>query len=351
VSTETRLARTVGGENPFGVAPTGDLLQTPQPAVPDWGETMYFGIWNSDESVGIWIHTGRCPEDVGLWWAQTVAMLPDGVLLMDRSWGRPRDERGPSTDNLQVVCEEPLQAWRLGYDGAGEHTTTEQAARGPVGAGPCLPFRFDVRLRAIAPVWDMDRALGIEDLSWAHVHHEQALRSTGELIACGRTYSLDGVCFRDHSAGPRDVTNLGGDQFFNAISPETGRVAHGLINWKQDGAVDHRTFATYSDGRYALFAEGEMTGIEDPVKHSPREIVIRIGGGEESTVLTGQVQHGFTVSLIEPNVNINGAALFHPDPLILTESFVRYMWPDGDVGYGKLERDYRLRMIPSVAPR
>lgn len=351
MSIKTRGARAVTGANPFGVAPDRDLLNEPRLDIPHWGETMYFGIWSPEESVGIWIHTGRCPEDLGLWWAQTVAMLPRGKLLMDRSWGRSADDRGPSTGNLVIRCDEPLQGWRLRYDGAGEHTTTEQAARGPVGAGPCLPFRFDVRLKAMAPVWDMDAALGIEDLGWAHVHHEQALRSTGELVFEEQTFRLDGVCFRDHSAGPRDFTTLGGDQFFNAISPHTGRVAHGLINWKQDGKVDHRTFATYSDGTYELFGEGTMTGIEDPVMHSPRDIVVRVGAGAKQVTLRGEVLHGFTVSLLEPNININGAALFHPDPLILTEGFVRWTWPDGDVGYGKFERDYRLRMIPSVDPR
>ena len=55
--------------------------------------------------------------------------------------------------------------------------------------------------------------------------------------------------------------------------------------------------------------------------------------------------------MIEPNVNINGAALFHPDPLLLTESIVRWTWPDGDVGYGQLERDYRRTSLPSPDPR
>jgi hypothetical protein len=54
---------------------------------------------------------------------------------------------------------------------------------------------------------------------------------------------------------------------------------------------------------------------------------------------------------MEPNVSINGAAMWHEDPLILTESVVRWYWPDGDVGYGMFERDYRLRMIPSPEPR
>jgi hypothetical protein len=245
----------------------------------------------------------------------------------------------------------PLESWTLRYAGAGEATTTRGAASGPVGAGPCVPFSFEVSLTALSPVWDMDAALGIDALNWAHIHYEQAHTSTGTLTVDGKDYRLDGVGFRDHSAGPRDLTDLGGDQFFNAVSP-SGRVAHGLVNWRQDGTVDHRTFATYQDGRYELFPNGDMTGISDRVRHEPRNVVMNIGGGDQDLIsLRGEVLHGFTVSLLEPNVNINGAALFHPDPLILTEGILRYTWPDGEVGYGKFERDFRLRMIPSVEPR
>ncbi|WP_202033251.1 hypothetical protein [Nocardioides sp. WS12] len=335
--------------NPFDVDGEHDLLHAPPEGVAGWSETMYFSVWNPDAGVGVWIHTGRCPEDPDLWWAQTAALLPDGALLMDMSWGRPVDRRGPSTGNLTVRCEEPLTRWTLSFDGAGEATTTERTAQGPVGAGPCLPFAFDVELNAISPVWDMDRALGITDLSWAHMHHEQAFRTTGELRVGERSWRLDGVGFRDHSHGPRDFTSLGGDHFFNVVSPTTGRVAHGLVNWRQDGSVDHRTFATYSESDgYQLFATGSMIGLQDPVTHSPRGITVHVG---DDLVLTGEVLHGLTVSLIEPNININGLAAFHPDPLVLTESMIRLEWPDGDVAYGMLERDYRSRLLPSPEAR
>ncbi len=270
---------------------------------------------------------------------------------MDRSWGRPVDDLGPATANLTVRNETPLHQWTLRYDGAGEVTTTLGAASGPIGSGPCHPMRFSVSLTAVSPVWDMDAALGIGGVEWAHMHHEQAFLSKGVLIVGDREYRLDGVGFRDHSSGPRDFTNLGGDQFFNAVSL-SGRVAHGLVNWKQDGTVDHRTFATYENQHYEFFPDGDMSGITDRLQHEPRSVVMNIGGGETDRItLHGEVVHGFTVSLLEPNVNINGAALFHPDPLILTEGIVRYTWPDGVIGYGKFERDYRLRMIPSEEPR
>ena len=213
----TLVVRT--GDNPFGVEPTSDLLHAIPAGRPDWSETMYFHVWSPDNGVGCFIHVGRWPSDLDLWWAQTIALLPDGQLLVDRSWGRAPDDRGPATGNLRIICEEPLRRWRLRFDGAGESTTRERMADGPIGAGPARAFSFDVELRAAAPVWDMHGALNvkkaeIEGLSWANFHHTQGFTATGTLSAEDKSWELTGVAHRDHSSGHRDVGELGGLHFF-----------------------------------------------------------------------------------------------------------------------------------------
>src|SRR5271155_2204156 len=190
-----RPSRQAAGQlaNPFGLAPSADGLNAPRPDIPHWGETMYFHAWNPEGGVGVWIHAGRCPERLDLWWAQTIAMLPGDRLVMDRSWGSAGNgQRSFSTGNFTATCIEPLARWQLSYDGAGEVTTTADAAARPIGTRECRPFAFDVDLDAAAPLWDMDAALGIGDLGWAHVHHEQALFSQGTLIADGESYDLAG---------------------------------------------------------------------------------------------------------------------------------------------------------------
>jgi hypothetical protein len=341
--------RILGGENPFGVLPEHDLLHEVRSDVPDWSETMYFHVWNPEAGVGVFIHIGRWPGDLDLWWGQVIALLPDGELLVDRSWGRAQDDRGPATGNLRVECVEPLKRWRVRFDGAGEPTDLARMAEGPVGSGRARAFRFDVALEAAAPVWDMHGALGIDNLSWAAFHHTQGLRTAGTLVSEGREWTLDGVAHRDHSSGPRHIFDFGGLHFFVFVFPTSGRVVNGLVNWKRDATVDHRIYTDQVGGRCETGTGVSITGLHDIETHSPRQLtvtLIREGGRAEE--LAAEWLHGYTLTLLEPNENINGAHHdAEDDPLIVTQGTVRVTAPDGEIGYGVIERDYRRSMLPS----
>ncbi len=318
---------------------------------------MYFHCWSPEAGVGVFVHITRWPTDPELWCAQTIAMLPDGLLLVDRSWGRAADDRGPASGNLRITCVEPLRRWRLAFDGAGAVSDLERIGRGPTGAGPAQAFSFDVDLVAAAPVWDMHGALGVDqpdiaDLSWATFHHTQGFRSAGWLSSHGRNWSMDGVAHRDHSSGPRDVGSLGGLNFFVAVFPESGLVVNGLVNWRRDGTVDHRVFTMQDSGVCETGAALRMTGLTDYRSHEPHRIVITLGRADGDYRLDAQWLHGYTLTYLEPNENVNGVCLdAQPDPLIVTQSTVRFTAPDGRIGYGVVERDYRPSMLPSSEER
>jgi hypothetical protein len=351
------ITTVLNGHNPFGVDPRTDLLHAPPGDRPGWGETMYFHCWSPDERVGIFIHIGRWPTDLDLWWAQTIALLPDGQLLVDRSFGRATDDRGPATGNLHITCEEPLRRWRLTFDGAGATTDLAEMGRGPVGAGPIHAFNFDVDLVAASPVWDMHGALGVSqlemtDLSWASFHHTQGFRTTGVLSSEGRRWSMDGVAHRDHSSGTRDLTTFGGLHFFVAVFPGSGRVANGLVNWRRDGTVDHRVFTVQADGVCETGTSLRVTGLVDYRTHDPHQMSISLDRSDGEYRLAAERLHGYTLTMLEPNENINGVYLdTQPDPIIVTQSTVRFVATDGEIGYGVIERDYRPSMLPSPEER
>lgn len=73
--------RRVLGDNPFGVEPGLDLLHAVPVDVPGWSETMYFHAWSPQQRVGVFVHTGRWPADLDLWWAQVIAK-PDPVVVI-----------------------------------------------------------------------------------------------------------------------------------------------------------------------------------------------------------------------------------------------------------------------------
>jgi hypothetical protein len=362
----TGAVRVLGGANPFGVDPADDLLHAIPADVPGWSETMFFHVWSpgadGGEGVGAFIHCGRWPEDPQLWWAQVIALLPDGRLLVDRSWGRAPDDRGPATGNLRITCVEPLTRWRLEFDGAGERTDLAAMSQGPIGAGPARPFTFTLDLEAAAPVWDMHAALGIDGLQWAALHHTQGLRATGRLTAgsgpAGEVWDIAGTAIRDHSSGPRDVSRLGGLHFCVFVFPDSGRVVNGLVNWNTEGAVDHRTQAIFEggpteDGTVEIGASIRFTGLADVRTHQPRELGVGFERADGSSYQLGaRWLHGYTLTFLAPNENINGLDLrTEPDALAITQSTVRVVAPDGEVGYGVIERDHRPSRLPSPEER
>lgn len=347
------------GDNPFEVDPTLDLLHPVQTDVPHWSETHFFHVWSPDEGVGIFLHMGRWPDDLDLWWAQTIALLPDGELLVDRSWGRAPDERGPATGNLHLTCEEPLSDWRIRFDGAGEITNLRQMVEeGPAGAGPARAFTADIALSAAAPVWDMGVALGapkaqIQDLSWASTHFTQGFTATGELRAGDKIWQINGTGIRDHSSGPRDVSELGGLCFWVFVFPEIGRVINGLVNWKPDGQVDHRVATIQQDGVCETVYDARCTGIESYATHEPHDMTVTIGRADGATDQYQATRlHGYTLTFLEPNENLNGLDLrSQPNAVGITQSTVRVVAPDGAVGYGVIERDNRPSLMPSPQER
>ncbi|HTK65624.1 MAG TPA: hypothetical protein VL595_24795 [Pseudonocardia sp.] len=364
MSTGVSESRVLAGDNPFGVDPDHYSRSAPPDySDPLWSETHFWSAWNPDDGVGFFIHVGTTPEDADLWWAQVMVMLPGGRTLADMSWGRSPDRDGPTTGNFRARSPR-LGHFTLSFDGAGEITSSAEMATRIVGAGRSLPFAFEIDLAPAMPVWDLFKATQIGEREWGGVHHEQTHSCTGWLKVAGAPGSgeggewrLDGCSFRDHSIGHRDFSRLGGDHLFGAYFPDSGRSIQTLLMWNNEGDVEIRSASIWENGELELIGEIEMTGVEHGVHRptsltaltgEPREfewIAVRANG--ERIVAACQVQHTVVMSNTSPNTNFNGAALHAGDSaLLLAECAVKVTWPDGDVGYGHLERGYRRNLLP-----
>lgn len=347
------------GDNPFSV----DVNHYCRNATPEyhnllWSETHLWSVWNPNQGVGLFVHAGTTPEDPDLWWAQVFAYLPDGWAVADRSWGRASDRRGPTTGNFRATSEY-LGHFKLCFDGAGERVSGVDMASRLVGAGPALPFQFEVELTPAMPVWDLFKASAIGESEWASTHHEQVHISRGWLKVAGDRgghWGLDGVSFRDHSIGARDVTRVGGDVFFGAYFPESGRSIQGLIAWDNTNQVALRSGSVWENGELELIDELGMTGVEvgadqptslHGLSGEPKNFELtlkRLNG--ETVVLTGEVLHTINICNLSPNTNLNGTPIDLPgDPLVGAECQVKLTWPGGEVGHGHFERGCRLSLL------
>lgn len=363
MSAAATAPRILTGTNPFNIDPSDDLLATPRPDIPLWSETMFFTVWNPRDGVGVWVHVGAHWEDPGIWHGQVFAYLPGGdEFVADLSWGRPTDDRGPNTGAFRAVCEEPLKRWTLRYDGVGERSTLSEGSRGLLGTGPAFtPFSFEVELDAAMPIWDLFQATDLQGRDWGGLHHQQTLRSRGALRVGGvGEWNLEGCSFRDHSVGPRDFSKLGGDHFLGVYFPDSGRSITSLIMWERHGRIDLRTASIHHDGEMELIGDVQMTGLEHGIdmpqglhdsSANPRRMELLLGRPDGDLVLPVEVLHTAPQTYFDPNIFCNGCAITEreKDPMLSAQCAVAVTWPDGERGYGNLERTYRLSHLKGLS--
>lgn len=341
----TTTPRILRGDNPFNVDPSEDFLVKPE-KMPNWSETHFASVWDPKHEVGIFIHAGVCQQDVGLWWAQVFIYLPNRVVISDMSWGRAKDNRGPCTGNLTFQCVEPFKRWIARFDGAGEKTTTDLMGTRLVGADVAVPVKFDIEFDAINPPWDMFKATDGGAAIFAHIHNEQHMLSRGSLIVDGKTWQIDGCSFRDHSAGPRNFAGFGHVHWLGVVFPKSRRALMGLYFADREGRVAMDTGYITDKDTMELTNEVEITGLDDTIGNPTQLTASMRRPNGEKLVIHGEVLHCATFMAMEPNINLNGVGHLDKDPIILTESVVKFTMPDGEVGYGNLERDWRWVDLP-----
>ncbi|MDT7587336.1 MAG: hypothetical protein QOE32_4886 [Pseudonocardiales bacterium] len=327
--------------NPHRVPERLDQVLPVRRDVPGYGETCFLTTWNPTDGVGLFLHAGRCPQDVDLWWAQSLAYLPGGKIAVDRSWGRSRDGGAIQTGNFTIRMDNPLKGWTSTFDGAGEITTAATMVTRPSGAGPARPMRWELATEAAGPVWDMYTALGRQSngsQDWASgTHTQQVLRVRGTLTVDGVEYRLDGTGANDHSSGTRDLRNFGSHHFLIGGFP--GRALHSMSIFGMDGAVLLDSGSEFGEGEdtepVTLTDVPPLAGLDaTPLDF---EATLNYADGTKTAVRL-EVLHTAPISINTDNDNINGVDWDSPDTLFLSESRVRMTLPDGTVGFAHLER-------------
>jgi hypothetical protein len=182
--------------------------------VPYWSENFCFDGFDHDANAGAWLHLGRWPQDPVTWREQILIFLPDGSYAIVRSFGREREGRGFGAACYSILCEEPGKRFRLTYRGPARRVTLANLKanyRTHPSEGPFEPLSFDLVFDSISPIWDLSG--GLKDENWASSHYEQHGRLTGSITyrSCDReeTVVIAGTGYRDHSRGPRELSNFG----------------------------------------------------------------------------------------------------------------------------------------------
>jgi hypothetical protein len=317
------------------------LNVAPKHDVPQWNETRWNGCWNGADGVGIYVHAGRFRFDLDIWWAQVVAYLPDRGLCVNRLWGPNLSREGVRLGGLELTVTD--DAWTVVYDGVGQLTTIDALARAPQGSsGPMRRLRFDIDARAAAPQWDMlDTGAGRTFVLAGDTHVQQAYRTAGSLhVGDDGHWRLEGIGFKDHSSGPRDLTNWYGHRYFQIVADDY--VCHVILMYSPDGTEQAPWGVFFHNGIAAQATRFDLPAIEDSAGGPIfGDAVIETDSGQHLEFRT-ELVHALPMTVTLDNDNINGVDWqIDGNPMVIVEGKGRLTAPDGTVAYCFHERSTR----------
>lgn len=319
-----------------------DLNTEPRTKVPGWSETRWNGCWNPAEGVGVYLHVGRYRHDLDHWWAQIVTYLPGGGLTVDRRWGRNANDAGLTLQDFDLTMTET--GWTCSYDSVAQLTTTAELATGPRGSSAPVA-RVGVEIEAVGRHHEWDMYAGHDAIGEiaGDMHIQQSFSTTGTLRAGAERYRLDGIGFKDHSAGSRNIDGWYRHHYLMLVADSW--TAH-MLTMMPGPDAKSSLGVLMRDGTDTAITRFDMPELADsaggPV-HGP--VVFELATGERHE-FSSDLIHAMPVTITEDNDNINGIDWeIGGDPIVLIEGKGRLTASDGSVVYGFHERSARRSLV------
>jgi hypothetical protein len=322
-------------DNPHGVDPATDLIQTPPRDLSNWSENINFCCPSGQDASGVYAHMSRMSDDPGVWEGVLAVYLPGDTLLVSRSLGRSADPSVASTGPHTFRAEEPLHRWSMHFDGMARRVTRRDPVEGCVRDGSVELVQADLVWEPASPVWDLSAAMG--DQPWGAFHLEQAVRVTGEVRTRDRSVAIDHIAFRDHTAGQRDYGPLDGEAWLTCAFP-SGRLFAVLQIW-HSGDVSELTTGFYYDGEvFHTIREIDVPILTSPAG-DPERFAFSFDGPTGPIEARAELDHAMVFTLDEPIGMPLGTDL--DKGLIAVEGPGRF-WLDGEESHGWIERCRRV---------
>jgi hypothetical protein len=295
------------------------------------------------DGVGVVLHLGTHPEAGSLWHSLSSVSFADGRVFVAKSVGPAPDERTAGSALHRSTCRQPFAAWDVLGDGGYQLTSFEELAEGPLTDRPTTPVGIELRFDAFGPIWDP--AGHAAHPEWGSFHHEQPMKVTGVVEVGGEVHHFDGLGYRDHSRGPRDMRAVSHSHWSNGVFP-SGRTFCSLQVHRGDD-VQTRAAILHADGTQEDIELVEVPELVNAA-HQPLDISLAFtdSTGARHDV-SGHVSGGATWSIVGTSEFCLGAALAVDDAYILPQSIVRWTW-DGEVGYGLTDRCSRADRLVAM---
>ena len=311
------------------VQPTDDL---PHPPVDEhlWSESYLWTAYDPTARIGMYMHQGTTAFDSNLWRSTLGIALPDRTLMMIKVYGRPDGSTTTGSSSLGARCDDATRRWTVVIDAAGRRVPAAEAQRALVSDG--LPTRMvgSLTFDALAPL------LHPGPVSWGRLHHEQPCSVIGTLRVEDESIAFDGVGYRDHSMGQRDLSAYRGSDWCYGVFP-SGRFFN-LVDINFEGAPErHRVGVAWDGASYRELVIAEMADLR-ALAARPDAISLSVLDAGATERITGKVEgsiyftHKLPHELCLGVDRTTGAAT----DLAVVDCLTRYQW-DGEEGFGICE--------------
>jgi hypothetical protein len=289
-------------------------------------------------------HHGTLPGSPHLWHAVVYVYLPDGRELGDKQVGPALNSRSSGTTIHHIECLEPFRLWRFRFHGGARILRPAQLEDGLARDGASVELDLDLHLRAAGPVWDPTPTADKHE-GWTDLHHEQSMLVDGRVSTAGSSWTVaNGIGYRDHSVGPRDLRQIASHSWSNGYFPSTGRSFGSLLVGHLDGSSTTRGYVV-RDGSVEDADVVTMPGL-DNVRGEPASFDVQLSVRGRAAQISGTLlpERRSNFSIAGPAEWTLGTEVDSPDTYFLAQRLVRWEW-DGDVGYGMSDRGGLLSLF------
>ena len=318
-----------------GLDPSCEFPHEPA-AVERWTENLQWSVVGADGLGVIW-HAGTMLTDPTMWHVVVVVTLPDGTVLAGKIVALgAAGVFGPDVAHLATV--KPFEQWRLKFVAGMRTVSDAERVSGLVTDEANTPVRIELDLRAGHPLWVPEGSDA--HLEWGQFHHEQAVLASGVITVEGREYRLDGVGHRDHSTGPRNMTNLHRAFWGNGTFESGWSFA---TMWGDYGSDEFQRAAIFDSNGCQDARMVEWSRIEDATG-APLDFVVDLDAAGKSVPITARCRGGMNFTVLDGAEFGLGTDVGSPDRYLLTCMFVD-LTCNGERGMGYIDRGALIRLL------
>jgi hypothetical protein len=323
-----------------------ELPVTELPREPHWSENYCFEGYDEGDNIGFWLHLGRWPRNPAIWREQLWVYWPDGTYSIMRGFGAHPVDSGAGGALLTLACIEPGE-WGIRFEGPTRVTTgvrMAEPAASYLSDGPYAAIGIDLRFSANHPAWNFGDVLKNEN--WSRFHYEQhgSVRGTMRFEAPGKpqkSFQVNCVGYRDHSRGPRELSNFGGNYWIHGQFPN-GRAFSLMHVWKNENGRRIPAFSqavVFEGGTIYPATFTDLPLISDKYKPS-REFRLTLNSELGAMEMKGTIKRSVCQSADSYMDSFDGITADDQGVLYVYEEATQFTW-NGLVGTGHSERAER----------